>query len=104
MNATLALCTCPTRESVERIAATLVDERLAACVNVLPGVTSVYRWQGEVTSEAEVVLMIKTSAVRYPALETRLAALHPYEVPEIIALPIAAGLPTYLNWLAAETE
>lgn len=100
----VVLCSCPDAKSAERIALAMVEERLAACVNVLPGVTSVYRWQDEVTSESEVLLLIKTSAARYPALETRLAALHPYEVPEIIALPIAAGLPAYLNWLAAETE
>ena len=103
MTALICFCTCPDAGVAERIAAALVDERLAACVSVLPGIASIYRWQGKVESATEIPLFIKSTAANYPALEKAIAALHPHEVPEIIALPIAQGLPAYLNWLAAET-
>jgi periplasmic divalent cation tolerance protein len=95
----VVLCTCPDEEVARQIATTLVEEDLAACVNVLPGVQSIYRWKGGVEHDAETLLIIKTTAQRYPALETRVQALHPYELPEIIAVPIAAGLQGYLDWL-----
>jgi periplasmic divalent cation tolerance protein len=93
----------PDVETAQRIARELVSQGLAACVNILPGVQSVYRWQGSVEEAHEIPLLIKTSAARYPALEAALKALHPYEIPEIIALPITAGLPAYLAWVASET-
>lgn len=102
-DALLIFCTCPDAESADRIARTLVDERLAACVNRLPGVTSVYRWQGEVHEDSEVLLLIKTRGELFEPLRARLVALHPYEVPEVIALEVAAGHAPYLDWLRRET-
>ena len=94
---------CPDEACANTIALALCEARLAACVNILPRVQSVYRWQGAVESAVEVPLLIKTNAANYPALEAAIRERHPYEVPEIIALPISAGLPAYLNWLADET-
>ncbi len=99
----LVYCACPDQATAERIAATLVDERLAACVNLLPGATSLYRWQGQIQRDAETLLMIKTRSAVYRLLETRISELHPYEVPEIIALPIQAGSAHYLNWIVENT-
>ncbi|EOH6221144.1 divalent-cation tolerance protein CutA, partial [Klebsiella pneumoniae] len=90
--------------SAERIATALVAERLAACVNLLPGLRSVYRWQRKVEAAAEVLLLVKTSAEAYPALQERLRQLHPYELPELLAVEAASGLPEYLQWLAAESR
>ena len=98
-NHIVMLCTVPDRESGERIAAALVEERLAACVNLVPGLISVYRWQGKVEQEPECLLIIKTGVSRFEAVQQRIKALHPYEVPEIIALPISHGDPAYLNWI-----
>ncbi len=100
----LALTTCPDTESARRIAHALVDERLAACVNRLLGVTSVYRWQGRTQEDAEILLLMKTTRARLPALRDRLAALHPYAVPELIAVPVTDGLPAYLDWLRQAVE
>jgi periplasmic divalent cation tolerance protein len=99
----LCLCTCPDRAGAEAIALALVGERLAACVNLLPGTTSVYRWEGRIERAEEVQLLIKTTAARLPALGERLRALHPYDLPELIALEAVGGLPEYLNWVTAET-
>ena len=99
----LCLSTCPDAETAARIARTLVEERLAACVNRLPGVASTYRWQGEIHEDAEVLLVIKTTRERFAALRERLVELHPYELPELVAVEIAEGLPAYLDWLARET-
>lgn len=98
----VALSTAPDADSAARIARALVEERLAACVNVVPAVRSVYRWQGAVEEQTEVLLVIKTRAERIEALAARLRALHPYELPELVALPVTAGLPAYLDWVAAE--
>ena len=95
-------CTCPDEATASRIAEALVSERLAACVNRVPGIRSTYRWEGRIQDEPEVLLLIKTVADRYPALELRLKALHPYDVPEIIAVPVAAGSASYLAWIASE--
>ncbi|HXE40311.1 MAG TPA: divalent-cation tolerance protein CutA [Azonexus sp.] len=103
MDTLLVITNCPDEASANAIALAVVEARLAACVNILPRVQSVYRWQGAVESTSEIPLLIKTTAANYPALEQAIAKLHPYEVPEIIALPIAQGLPAYLNWVAAET-
>ena len=102
--ALVVLCACPDESVADRIARELVGERLAACVNRLPGVRSVYRWKGALQDEPEVLLAIKTTRSRYEELEMRLKALHPYEVPEIIALPVLAGAAPYLAWLAEETR
>ena len=99
----LAFCTCPDAATASRIAEALVGERLAACVSVLPGVRSVYRWQGNVERADEVQLLVKTGADRMHALAERIIALHPYELPELVAVEAAAGLPAYLDWIAAET-
>lgn len=103
MAALLILTNCPDEASANTIALALIEEKLAACVNRLPQVQSIYRWQGAIESVSEIPLLIKSTASVYPALEKRLLELHPYETPEIIALPITHGLPSYLNWLAEET-
>jgi periplasmic divalent cation tolerance protein len=95
----LVLSTVGTREDAERIAAALVDERLAACVNVVPGLASTYRWKNAVQRDEELLLLIKTRAEHVEDLGARLRALHPYEVPELIVLPIAGGHGPYLDWI-----
>jgi periplasmic divalent cation tolerance protein len=99
----LVLTNCPDEESANAIALALVEERLAACVNILPRVQSVYRWQGAVESATEIPLFIKSTAANYPALEAAIRSSHPYQLPEIIALPVTHGLPAYLDWIARET-
>ncbi len=103
MDAILVITNLPDREAALQVAERLVAERLAACVNVLGECTSVYRWKGEMERAAEVTLLIKTRAGLYPRVEAAIRALHPYELPEIVAVPISAGLPGYLQWIAAET-
>jgi len=98
----VALSTAPDVETGARIARALVEERLAACVNLVPAVRSIYRWQGAVEADTEVLLVIKTRAERIDALASRLRVLHPYELPELVALPVVAGLGPYLDWVAAE--
>jgi periplasmic divalent cation tolerance protein len=97
----LVLCTCPSLEVAEELARLLVESELAACANIVPGLTSVFSWQGEIEREAEVLLLIKTHQSVYPALEQRLAAAHPYELPEILAVSVEAGLAGYLRWIEA---
>jgi periplasmic divalent cation tolerance protein len=99
----LVLTNLPDEASAQALASSLVAERLAACVNVLAPCCSVYRWQGKIETTQETPLLIKTSGARYAALEAAIRAGHPYELPEIIAVPIAHGLPEYLNWVASET-
>jgi len=99
----VALSTVGNAEDAERIARALVERRLAACVNVVRGVVSVYRWKREIQRDEEVLLVIKTRAESFPALKEALVALHPYEVPELIALPIEAGHAPYLAWLDEST-
>ena len=98
----LVLSTCPEDGSAERIAAALVERGMAACVNIVKGVTSIYQWQGQRERSSEVLLLIKTRRDRYPALESELRSLHPYEVPEIIALSLEDGLAAYLAWVDQE--
>ncbi|EIJ43424.1 uncharacterized protein involved in tolerance to divalent cations [Beggiatoa alba B18LD] len=95
----ILLSTCPTMEVAQSIATTLVEERLVACVNIFPALQSVYLWDGTVQQETEVLLMMKTRRFLYAQVEQVLQALHPYEVPELIMLPIVAGLPSYLQWI-----
>lgn len=102
MEVIMVLCNVPDAALAQQIAETLVGEQLAACVNIMAPCRSVYRWQGKLENASEVPLQIKTTTVAYPALQARLLQLHPYEVPEIVALPLAAGLPAYLTWVAAE--
>ncbi|WP_371324090.1 divalent-cation tolerance protein CutA [Dechloromonas sp. ZY10] len=103
MDTLLVITNCPDEEVANRIALALVEEQLAACVNLLPRVQSLYRWQGAVESASEIPLLCKSTVDAYPALQARIAELHPYAVPEIIALPVSHGLPAYLQWVADET-
>jgi len=99
----LVLSTCPGSISAKKIARDLVTEKLAACVNIVPGVQSFFAWVGKVDKANELLLVIKTTADTYAALEKRLKKLHPYELPEIIAVPILTGSAEYLNWISANT-
>ena len=104
MHSLLVLTNLPDRAAAERLAAMLIEQRLAACVNILAPCRSVYRWKGAVQHDEEHPMLVKTTAERYPALEKALREGHPYELPEIIAVPIERGLPAYLDWVAAETR
>lgn len=104
MPALLVLTNLPDRAAAERLAEALVEQRLAACVNLLAPCRSVYRWKGELQRDEEHPVLAKTTAERYPALEAAIRAAHPYELPEIIAVPIERGLPEYLTWIAAQTD
>ena len=95
----VVLNTCPDADTAGRIAADLVARGLAACVQALPGLQCYFHWDGKVQCAQEHLLLIKTSAASYPALECRIKALHPYQLPEIIAVPISHGLPDYLSWV-----
>jgi len=98
-----ALTTAPSAEVAKRLVRTLVERRLVACGTVLPGAASTYWWHGAVTEEDEVVVVLKTTAARWKALASALPALHPYEVPELVALPVVGGYRPYLDWVRAET-
>ena len=100
----IVLTTFPAERDVEPLARTLVEERLAACVNVLPPMTSIYTWKGAVERADERQIVIKTVAARVGDLEARLKSLHPYDVPEFVVLPIAQGSQAYLSWLADSTS
>jgi len=104
MTALLVHCTCPDAANARRIARALVDERLAACVQVVPGLLSVYRWQGAIHEDAEVLLLIKTTRERWPALAARAGDLHPYETPELLAFDAFDSSADYLAWLTAQTR
>lgn len=95
--------TAPNLATAERLARTLVEESLAACCTLVPAVRSIYRWQGAVHEDIEVLLVIKTRAALMPALTARVGALHPYTLPEVIAVPVVAGSDPYLAWVRAET-
>ena len=98
------LCTCPDETTADRIATTLVEEHLAACVNRTAGHESTYRWKDKMQRDAEHLLLIKTTRERFATLRDRIVALHPYELPEVIAIDIALGLDRYLAWIAAEAS
>ena len=100
----VVMSTCPDSETADRIAADLVDRKLAACVQVLPGLQSYFHWDGKVDCADEHLLLIKTSSASYPALERRILELHPYELPEIIGVPVSEGLPGYLSWINTNTQ
>lgn len=87
-------------EIARKAAHALVEEKLAACANILPQIESIYHWLGKIESNTETLVLFKTTREKYPAFEQRLRALHPYEVPEIVALELTAGLPAYLDWIA----
>ncbi|WP_150047569.1 MULTISPECIES: divalent-cation tolerance protein CutA [Methylomonas] len=92
-------CTCPNMETAERIAGHLVAGKLAACVNILPGVRSIYQWQGAIESAEEHLLLIKSPSARYAAVEAAIKGLHPYQIPEIVAVAIQRGSEDYLKWI-----
>lgn len=100
----LYFCTCPDVASAERLANALVERRLAACVNLLPGIRSVYRWQGAIEQGEEVLLLIKSRDELFTSLSDAIRELHPYELPELIAVKVDSGLPAYLDWVRAETD
>ncbi len=100
----VVLTTAPTLEAAEQMAIAAVEERLAACANVVPGVTSIYRWQGEVRREGEVLVVFKTTADGVERLQARLVELHPYDVPVVVALDVEDGHEPYLAWVDAEVE
>jgi periplasmic divalent cation tolerance protein len=104
VSALLVLTNLPDRAAAERLADALVEKRVAACVNILAPCRSVYRWQGAVQHDEEYPVLIKSTREAYPALEAQIRALHPYELPEIVAVPIERGLPAYLDWVAAQTQ
>jgi periplasmic divalent cation tolerance protein len=103
-DACLVVTNLPDRDSAARLARALVEKRLAACVNILSPCQSVYRWRGKTEDAEEFPMLIKTTCERYPALEAEIRAGHPYELPEIIAVRLAAGLPAYLEWVDSETK
>ena len=100
----VVLITAPDAAAAENLARALVEERLAACVNVLPGVRSFYRWEGSVQDDAELLLVAKTRAERVGALAARVNELHPYDLPEILELPATGGSKAYLDWVRTETQ
>lgn len=102
--AIVVLVTVPDPAKAAEIARALVEERLAACGNVLPGLRSIYRWEGKVQEDAEALLVLKTTRARFEALRERVLALHPYEVPEVVALPVEAASAPYLEWIAAQVR
>jgi periplasmic divalent cation tolerance protein len=104
MTALLCLSTCPDAATATRISRVLVEEQLAACVNRVPGIASTYRWQGKIHDDTEVLLLIKTTRECFDALHARLVELHPYELPELIALDIAGGHAAYLDWISTNTR
>jgi periplasmic divalent cation tolerance protein len=100
----VVLCTCPNDQIALRIGSAVVEARLAACVNVLPAIRSIYRWQGEIAQADEILLLIKTTQQGFPALRDRIKELHSYEIPEIVAVPIVDGLAEYLGWVHDEVS
>jgi periplasmic divalent cation tolerance protein len=100
----IVLCTCVDREQAERMANRLIEQHLAACVNILPGVQSIYRWQGAVESAAEVLMLIKTDSAHSNEVQSTIAGLHSYEVPEFLILPVSGGSEAYLAWLKASLD
>jgi periplasmic divalent cation tolerance protein len=100
----IVLITAPNEEDAAKIGRTLVEEKLAACANIIQSIRSIYRWQGRIEDEQETLVIAKTRNELFDRLKERVIALHPYSVPEIIALPIVAGSESYLNWIRQETE
>jgi len=102
-DAILVLTTLPTADVAAEVARALVGEKLAACANILPALRSIYRWEGKVQDENEVLVLLKTRRGQYEPLKARILALHPYDVPEVLAVPVEQGHGAYLDWIASET-
>ena len=102
--ACIVLCTCPDAVTAELLSGELVEARLAACVNIVPEIQSVYRWDDEVQSDAETLMVIKTVTDRYDELEAHIKKSHPYDVPEILLIPVSGGLADYLDWVSSESN
>ncbi len=100
----VVLCTAPDAASAEKVARALLEARAAACVNVIPGIRSLYWWKGAIQDDAELLMVIKTRAPLLDSVEATIRGSHPYDVPEILALPVRAGAAPYLDWLLAETQ
>ena len=103
-DALLVFTTLPSADKAAELAKLVVEERLAACANLLPAIRSIYRWQGKLQDENEVLVLLKTRAEHLERLKLRILELHPYEVPEVLAIPVEAGYQPYLDWLAGETK
>ena len=104
MSALIIYCSSPDAETSRLLAHTLVEERLAAGVNIIPGLYSVYHWQNQIETTNEELLLIETSQANYSAIEARVIELHPYELPKLIAVPIEQGLPAYLSWITQHSQ
>ena len=100
----LILCTCPDMQVAEQLATSLVEQRLAACINIIPGLISIYRWQGTLEKGTELLLLIKTTRQQYAAVEAAIQQQHPYELPEIIAVTLDEGSSDYLRWITTSLE
>ena len=98
----VVFCTFPPGDKIAEVARTLVEENLAACVNIVPGVRSIYSWQGKVCDDPEQLAVIKTTTARFEAMRARLVALHPYDVPEVVGMDVAKGHPDYLAWVRGD--
>jgi periplasmic divalent cation tolerance protein len=103
-NVLVVITNLPDRATAEKLADSLIGQRVAACVNILAPCRSVYRWKGAVQHDEEHPMLIKTTSERYPALEAAIRAGHPYDLPEIVAIPAGRGLPAYLDWVESETR
>ena len=104
MSAIIIYCTCPDIETADRISRLAIRQHMAACVNQLPGITSVYEWDGKIQQNQEVLLIIKSTQERFDAIQNLIREEHPYELPELIAVPITQGLPDYLEWIKQCTK
>jgi len=102
-DAVLVLTTLPSSDTAAQVARSVVGEKLAACANILPGLRSIYRWQGKIQDEKEVLVLLKTQKSQFARLKARILELHPYEVPEVLAIPVEQGHQAYLEWIAQET-
>jgi periplasmic divalent cation tolerance protein len=100
----IVFVTAGSEQEAAGIGRTLVEERLAACANIIPSIRSIYRWKGKICDEGEVLIIIKTRTSKYESLQKRVKELHSYEVPEIVSFPVAEGLPQYLDWVVEETK
>ncbi len=99
----LAYCTFPSKEVAETVAETLVREKIVACANLIPAITAIYEWQGQLMKESECAVVFKTQALKTEALKERVRAIHPYSVPSLVILPVTDGLPDFLKWVALQS-